>query len=61
MVGDGTLPGGWAADDGVGLHFEGTTFAGAVADRRNVGAYRVDRAPDGSVAEERISPRTLEW
>jgi peptidase E len=61
LVGDGTLPAGWAADDGVGLHFEGTSLAGAVADRPDASAYRVERAPDGSVTEERITPRTLSW
>lgn len=60
LVGDGTLPGGWAADDGVGLHFEGTMFAGAVADRPGAAAYRVDRA-DGGATEEVVVPRTLGW
>ena len=45
LVGEGTLPGGYAADEGVGLHYVGTDFVQAVSYRREAGAYRVE--PDG--------------
>jgi dipeptidase E len=50
----GGLPAGYAADDGVGLHFEGTELAEVVTCRPGAAAYRV--TADG---EERIEPRLL--
>ncbi len=50
----GGLPAGLAADDGVGLHFEGTELAEAVTARAGAGAYRV--TADG---EEPIATRLL--
>jgi peptidase E len=38
----GTLPGGWALDDGVGLLFRGHELAGAVTSRPGARAERVD-------------------
>ncbi|MCL2770049.1 MAG: peptidase E [Solirubrobacterales bacterium] len=38
----GTLPGGWALDDGVGLLFRGTRLERAVSSRPGAGAERVD-------------------
>jgi len=58
LVQDGTLPPGWATDDGVGLHFEGEEFVEALADRENAYAWRVELGPDGAV-ETRITPRLL--
>jgi dipeptidase E len=48
------LPAGLAADDGVGLHFEGTELAEVVSCRPGAAAYRV--TGDG---EERLEPRLL--
>jgi peptidase E len=48
-VRDGILPPGWAADDGVGLLFEGETLVRAVSSRQGVGAARIE--PDGSETE----------
>lgn len=59
LVGDGTLPVSYATDDDVGLHYAGTDLAEAVADRADAAAYRVERRPDGSVAETRVEPRLL--
>lgn len=42
LVGQRELPGGWAADDGVGLHFEGTELVSVVASRIDAGAWRLD-------------------
>jgi dipeptidase E len=50
----GGLPAGLAADDGVGLHFEGTELAEVVTCREGSAAYRV--SADG---EERIEARLL--
>jgi dipeptidase E len=48
MVGDGTLPRGFACDDGAAVHFHGDELVGAVAARPGATAYRVERAPDGA-------------
>ena len=58
LIADGTLPDGYATDDGVGLVFRGTELVEAVADRPGVAAYSVRRDPAGAV-EERIEPRPL--
>ena len=51
---EGGLPAGLAADDGVGLHFEGTELVEVVSCRPGAAAYRV--TADG---EERLEPRLL--
>jgi peptidase E len=48
------LPAGLAADDGVGLHFEGTELVDVVTCRAGAAAYRVS-----AEGEERIEPRLL--
>jgi peptidase E len=58
MVADGTLPDGYATDDGVGLVYRGTTLVEAVTEVRGKGAYRVTRVGMAAV-EERIEPRVL--
>jgi peptidase E len=59
MIADGTLPDGFATDDGVGLHYIGTDLHEAVADRVGPAAYRVERDGD-EVHETRLEPRLLE-
>ena len=59
LVADGTLPGGHATDDGVGLVYRGTELVEAVADRPDKAAYRVQRGPDGAAVETRLEPRRL--
>ncbi|MDQ1713370.1 MAG: hypothetical protein QOE45_2820 [Frankiaceae bacterium] len=54
LVREGVLPPGWAADDTVGLVFEGTSFAEAVTYREGAMAWRVER--DG---ETGVEPRLL--
>ena len=54
----GTLSGGWAADDGVGLLFDGLAFARAVSSRPGAGAVRVD-AVDGELVRSRVEPELL--
>jgi dipeptidase E len=52
------LPPGYAADDGVALHFDGTNLAEAVSSRHGAAAYRV-QADGDVVSETRIEPRAL--
>jgi dipeptidase E len=51
---DGGFPPGIAADDGVGLHYEGTELAEIVTCRPGAAAYRV-----GTDGEERLAAREL--
>ena len=57
-VRSGVLPGGWAADDGVGLVFSGTELARVVTARPGAGAVRVD-AVGGELVRRRIEPELL--
>ena len=59
LVADGTLPDGYATDDGVGLVFRGTELVEAVADRADCFAYSVRRGVDGGAVETVIEPRRL--
>jgi peptidase E len=58
LIADGTLPGGYATDDGTGIVYHGTEMIETVTEVRGKGTYRVTR--DGGAAhEERIEPRIL--
>jgi peptidase E len=59
LVAEGVLPAGWATDDGVGLHFEGTDLVEAVADRPGASAWKVERGPAGAAVETAVRPRLL--
>lgn len=59
LVADGTLPAGWATDDGVGLHFRGAELVDVVSDRPGAFAWRVERGDDGGAVETRVEPRLL--
>jgi dipeptidase E len=54
----GTLPGGWALDDGVGLLFDGTQMTRVVSSRPGAGAQRVDQVA-GELVRHRIEPELL--
>ena len=58
-VRDGTLPGGWALDDGVGLLFAGRRLERVVSSRPGAGAQRVD-AIAGELVRHRLEPELLE-
>ncbi len=58
FIADGTLPGGYATDDGTGLLYRGTELAEAVTEVRGKGAYRVTLS-DGQVREEPLQTRLL--
>ncbi len=59
LIADGTLPAGYATDDGVGLLYHGTELTEAVSEIDGKGAYHVERGPDGAAVETRIDPRLL--
>lgn len=48
-IADGTLPDGFATDDGAGILYRGTEFAGAYAENPQAGAYAVRREGDRAV------------
>ena len=54
----GNLPGGIAADDGVALHYDGSTLAQVVSSRPQAKAYRVYLRA-GQLQEDSILPRYL--
>jgi peptidase E len=58
FVGDG-MRGGFAAEDGVALHFHGTTLEHVVSSRPRAFAYRVEPANDG-VVEARLDAAYLD-
>jgi len=58
LVADGTLPDGYATDDGTGLVYRGTELTEAVTEVRGKGTYWVTR-DGGQAREERIEPRVL--
>ena len=58
-VRSGALPGGWAADDGVGLLFEGTELTRVVSSRPGATAMRCD-AIGGELVRRRIEPELLD-
>jgi peptidase E len=59
LIGDGTLPDGYATDDGVGLHYVGIDLHEVVSDRPDAAAYRVERIGPGEVRETRLAPTLL--
>jgi peptidase E len=60
LVGDGTIPPGWAADDGVAMHFVETELVEVVSDRPDAHAWRVEPDSTGRAAETRVEARRLD-
>ncbi|MCG5212205.1 peptidase E [Streptosporangium sp. KLBMP 9127] len=58
-IASGELPGGYAADEGVALHYVGTEFIQAVTVDPAGSAYRIEHDGEGGVKEFRIEPRLL--
>ncbi len=58
LIADGALPDGYAADDGVALHFVGDHLERVVSSRPHAKAYRVERRGDRAV-ETALSPVVL--
>jgi peptidase E len=59
MVQDGTLPWGYATDNGVGLYYRGTELVEAVTEVVGKSAYRVDRTSHETAEESAIDTRVL--
>ncbi len=57
-VRDGTVPGGWALDDGVGLLFAGQRLQRTVSSRPGASALRVDLLA-GELVRARLTPELL--
>ena len=51
LVADGTLPAGYATDDGAGVLYRGTTMVEALTERDGARAYRVETASPGGAVE----------
>ncbi len=59
LVGNGTLPPGYATDDGVGVLYRGTRFVEAVTEKPNQAGYWVSADAAGTVTEQRLPTRLL--
>ena len=59
MLAEGVIAPGYAAEDGVGLHFVGTRLERVVTSRPGKAAYRLDLAGDGAAREERMAAEAL--
>lgn len=59
LIADGTLPTGYATDDGAGLLYRETTMVGALAERAGAGAYHVTRDTDGTAVETPLEVQNL--
>ena len=59
LIAAGTLPSGYATDDGVGLVYRGIDLVEAVTEVDGKGAYFVTPGPDGTALEQPIVPRLL--
>lgn len=59
VVGSGGLPGGYAADDGVGVLFNGHDLEAVVASLPGQHAYRVERRKGNAVEETQLRARLL--
>jgi peptidase E len=61
LIGDGTLPDGYATDDGAGLIYRGTELAEAVTDTAGKFGYQLTRGADGTVTETVLPTRLLDY
>lgn len=59
LVADGTLPAGYATDDGAGLLYRGTEMVEVVTERDRARGYLVERGPDGAAVETTLDVRRL--
>lgn len=58
LVNDGQLTAGYGTDAGAGLHFKHTELVAAISDRKNAGAYWVERGDNG-IREVALDVRRL--
>jgi hypothetical protein len=59
LIADGTLPGGYATDDGTGLVFFGQELHEAITENEGKSAYSITRADDGTAVETALPTRLL--
>ena len=59
LVAAGTLPTGFATDDGTGLLYRGTELVEALGEEDGKGVYRVERGADGTAVETPLDVRRL--
>lgn len=59
LVADGSLPAGYATDDGAGVLYRGTELVAAYAEKDRAGAYFVERGPDGAAVETELDVERL--
>lgn len=59
LVASGALPGGYATEDGVGLHYRGTELVEAVTVRPGARAWSVEPTADGGVHSEPVVARRI--
>ncbi len=58
-IADGTLPAGYATDDGAGVLYRGTEMVEALTEKDAAGAYFVERNADGHAVETPLETRRL--
>jgi peptidase E len=59
LIADGTLPAGYATDNGAGLLYRGTEMVEAVTEVAEAGAYYVERTANGGAQETPVETRLL--
>ncbi len=59
LIADGTLPAGYATDDGAGVLYRGTEYVEAVTEQDGKHAYFVEPGPDGTAVETALETRRL--
>ena len=59
LIADGTLPAGYATDDGTGVLYRGTDYVEAVSEQDGKHAYFVEPGPDGTAVETTLETRRL--
>lgn len=59
LIGAGTLPEGYATDDGVGLLYRGTELVEVLSEEDGKAAYHVAADGNGGAVETRLEPRLL--
>jgi peptidase E len=59
LIAEGTLPDGYATENGVGLLYRADRLAEVVTEIPGRAAYAVSRSGEGTVTETRIEPRLL--
>jgi peptidase E len=59
LIADGTLPAGYATDDGVAIHYRGTEVEEVLSQTPGALAHRVFKSASGGVVEQPLTPRPL--